>query len=52
MASVICGGAGILIWDMFLKRPMGLNGIVIAVPLAIAALVIFSYMMPKKYEAA
>ncbi|MDD4321812.1 MAG: sodium:solute symporter family protein [Acidaminococcaceae bacterium] len=52
MASVICGGAGILIWDMFLKRPMGLNGIVIAVPLAIAALVVFSYMMPKKYETA
>ena len=50
MASVICGGAGILIWDMFLKRPMGLNGIIIAVPIAIAALVVFSYMMPKKYE--
>lgn len=50
MASVICGGVAILVWDMFLKRPIGLNGIIIAVPLAIIALVVFSYLMPKKYE--
>lgn len=50
MASVIAGGAAILIWDMFLKRPGGLNGIIVAAPLAMAALVIFSLMMPGKPE--
>ena len=48
MASVLSGGAAILVWDMFLKRPMGLNGIIVAVPLAVAALVVFSLILPKK----
>ncbi|MDL2297995.1 sodium:solute symporter family protein [Synergistaceae bacterium OttesenSCG-928-D05] len=48
MASVITGGAAILLWDMFLKRPYGLNGIVVAVPLAVAALIVFSLMVPGK----
>lgn len=48
MASVIAGGAAILVWDMFLKRPMGLNGIIVAVPLAVVALVVFSLALPRK----
>lgn len=50
MASVLSGGATILVWDMFLKRPMGWNGILIAVPAAITALVLFSLIMPNKHE--
>lgn len=52
MASVICGGVAILVWDMFLKRPMGLNGILVAAPLAIIALVVFSLAVPRKVEEA
>lgn len=48
MASVISGGAAILLWDMFLKRPYGLNGIVVAAPLAAAALIVFSLLIPAK----
>ena len=48
MASVVTGGAAILAWDLFLNRPMGLNGIIIAVPLATVALVVFSLLFPKK----
>ena len=48
MASVVTGGAAILAWDLFLNRPMGLNGILIAVPLATVSLVVFSLLFPKK----
>lgn len=51
MASVVTGAAAILLWDMFLKRPYELNGIVIAVPLAVAALILFSLMAPGTYKA-
>lgn len=51
MASVITGGVVILTWDMLLNRPMGLNGIIVAVPLAVLALVVFSLILPKKYNA-
>jgi SSS family solute:Na+ symporter len=47
MMSVIVGAVAILTWDMFLKRPAGLNGIIIAVPAAVAALVVFSRAFPK-----
>jgi SSS family solute:Na+ symporter len=47
MASVAAGAVAILVWDMYLKRPHGLNGIIIAVPAAVAALVVFSLMFPK-----
>ncbi|MDR1622171.1 MAG: hypothetical protein LBS00_07335, partial [Synergistaceae bacterium] len=47
MTSVIAGAAAILIWDMYLKRPSGVNGIIIAVPAAVIALVVFSLMFPK-----
>lgn len=47
-AAVLVGGLSILIWDIFLKRPMGLNGIIIAAPLAILALLIFSNIFPSK----
>ncbi|MEG1823900.1 MAG: sodium:solute symporter family protein [Cloacibacillus sp.] len=50
MASVLTGGVAILTWDMFLNRPMGLNGILVAVPLAVFALVLFSLALPKKYD--
>ena len=51
MASVLTGGAAILIWDIILKRPMGLNGIIIAAPLAIIALVLFSNIFPREENA-
>jgi SSS family solute:Na+ symporter len=52
MASVIAGAAAILAWDMYLKRPYGLNGIIIAVPLAVIGLVVFSLAFPKTNTAA
>ena len=51
MASVLTGGAAILIWDIILKRPMGLNGIIVAAPLAIIALVLFSNIFPREENA-
>jgi SSS family solute:Na+ symporter len=48
MMSVIVGAAAILIWDMYLKRPNGFNGIIIAVPAAVIALVAFSLLFPKE----
>jgi SSS family solute:Na+ symporter len=47
MMSVIVGAAAILAWDMYLKRPHGVNGIIIAVPAAVIALVVFSLAFPK-----
>jgi SSS family solute:Na+ symporter len=47
MASVIVGAAAILIWDMYLKRPSGINGIIIAVPASVIALVVCSLAFPR-----
>lgn len=48
LGSVLTGAAAILAWDMYLKRPMGLNGILVAVPASIAALVLFSLIFPHR----
>ncbi|MDR3279561.1 MAG: sodium:solute symporter family protein [Synergistaceae bacterium] len=48
LGSVITGAVAILAWDMYLKRPMGLNGIIIAVPASVVALVLFSLIFPSK----
>ena len=48
MASVISGGVAILVWDMVLNCPMGLNGILVGVPLSTIALVVFSLAFPNK----
>lgn len=42
LASIISGGATVLIWDVLLGTPFGLNSIVIAGPLAIVVLIIVS----------
>jgi SSS family solute:Na+ symporter len=47
MVSVIVGAVAILVWDMYLKRPNGVNGIIIAVPAAVIALVVFSLAFPR-----
>ncbi len=52
LASVIVGAIAILTWDMALKRPMGLNGILVAVPASIVALVLVSLLIPGKHYAA
>jgi SSS family solute:Na+ symporter len=52
LGSVITGAVAILAWDMYLKRPMGLNGIIIAVPASVIALVALSLLFPKKNIAA
>lgn len=48
MLAVIVGGVSVLGWDLFLDRPLGLNGIIIAAPLAAIALIVFSLMFPAK----
>ena len=48
LASVLTGTAAILVWDIYLKRPMELNGIIIAVPLSTLALVVFSLLYPAQ----
>lgn len=48
LGSVIVGAIAILVWDMFLKRPMGLNGILIAVPASVIALVVLSLLYPAR----
>jgi SSS family solute:Na+ symporter len=52
LGSVITGAVAILAWDMYLKRPMGLNGIIIAVPASVVALVALSLLFPRKNIAA
>lgn len=44
LASIIVGGLTVLIWEIVLKNPMGLNSIVIAGPLSIICLIIVSLM--------
>ncbi len=47
LASIFGGGATVLIWEIVLKNPMGLNSIVIAGPLSIVLLVVFSKLTAK-----
>ena len=44
LTSIIVGGLTVLIWEIVLKNPMGLNSIVIAGPLSIICLIIVSLM--------
>lgn len=50
LASIIVGGASVLIWDVVLQTPMGWNSILIAGPLSILALVIISLLTQNKNE--
>ena len=45
--SIIVGGGTTLIWEIFLNKPLGWNGILIAGPLAILTLIIVSLLTQK-----
>lgn len=48
LTSIIVGGLTVLIWEIGLKNPMGLNSIVIAGPLSIICLIVVSLLTQEK----
>lgn len=48
LACIITGGASTIIWDLILNRPMGWNSVLIALPISILALILFSLFTQKK----
>lgn len=52
LASIIIGGASVLVWDVVLQNPMGWNSILVAGPLSILALVVVSLLTQGKVERA
>ena len=48
LSSIILGGATVLLWEIVLKNPMGLNSILIAGPVSILALIIVSLCTQKQ----
>lgn len=50
LASIISGGTTVLIWDVLLGTPYGLNSIVIAGPLAIVVLILVSLMTQNQVK--
>jgi SSS family solute:Na+ symporter len=48
LASIIIGGASVLVWDVVLQSPMGWNSILVAGPLSILALIVVSLLTQNK----
>lgn len=48
LSSILLGGLTVLVWDIVLKTPMGLNSIVIAGPLSIICLILVSLLTQEK----
>ena len=48
LTSIISGGATVLIWEILLHNPMGLNSIIIAGPVSILSLIIVSLCTQKQ----
>lgn len=47
LSSIISGGLTVLIWELVLKNPMGINSIIIAGPISILSLVIVSLLTQR-----
>lgn len=50
LTSIIVGGLTVLIWEIVLKNPMGINSIVIAGPLSIICLIVVSLLTQKENQ--
>lgn len=48
LTSIIVGASTVLLWEIVLKNPMGLNSIIIAGPLSILCLVVVSLLTQKQ----
>ncbi len=48
LSSIIVGGATVLIWEIVLKNPAGLNSIVVAGPLSILCVIVVSLLTQEK----
>jgi SSS family solute:Na+ symporter len=47
IASILLGGGGTLLWELFLHRPMGWNSILFSLPLSVGALILVSLVTAR-----
>lgn len=52
LASIVTGGAAVLIWEIVLKRPLGWNAILVAAPMSILVLIVVSLVTGRRPETA